>query len=351
MRKIIALYILTAAICCGCEKIILGPGPENKPSDTFEVLWNTLDEKYALFPVKNVNWDSLHSVYANQIDANTTEEELWSICSQLLSHLKDAHITLFNSSYTRSYCPWQADENMKLGFSIELIKNKFLVNPKTVGEGNITYGKIINTNIGYVYIATFFPSQNGRDWIQDLDIVLQALHYSDGMIIDIRNNPGGFSRNDLYLASAFIDNEINYFNAWMKNGPGHDDFDGPFARVIVPRNDTLLFTGNKVLLTNRFSSSGSEVVALILKNAASSMQIGDTTTGCFGDVVHVAELPNGWTLNYPCVLYKTPAGESPEGIGVIPDICILNTKSDIEAGNDKVLKSAITSLFPDAILP
>jgi len=75
-----------------------------------------------------------------------------------------------------------------------------------------------------------------------------------------------------------------------------------------------------------------------------SKQIGDTTFGAFGDVLKIAQLPNGWTFRYPCRLTTTPDGKSPEGIGIIPDIIVENTKTDIDAGRDNVIQYAINYL-------
>jgi carboxyl-terminal processing protease len=58
----------------------------------------------------------------------------------------------------------------------------------------------------------------------------------------------------------------------------------------------------------------------------------------------VAQLPNGWTLNYPCTLTTLADGSSPEGIGTIPEIYVDNTSTDIIEGNDKVLERAIDFL-------
>ncbi len=345
MKKNFLIVLLPLIYICGCENILLGPDPEDTPAGNFYVLWKTLDEKYGLFPVKNVNWDSLYSVYSNQISSSTTEKELWDICSQLLSPLNDAHIGLFNRDYTSLYCPWKVDFEKNQGFSIDLVKNKFLNNPKISGEGIITYGKIKNSNLGYIYFSTFHATSNERKWVYDIDNVLKELSSADGIIIDVRNNGGGFLVNVLYVASAFIDREITYFFSRRKTGPGHNEFGEPIARTVSPRTNITGYFGNNVLLTNRFSGSGSEVFAQILKNIPYSVQIGDTTTGAVGEVTHVAQLPNGWTLNYPCTLTTTPDGKSPEGIGIIPDIYVENTKADINTGNDKVLDYAINYLL------
>ena len=345
MNKNLTRILIVSFLLTGCEKILLGPGPENTATGNFDVLWKTIDEKYGQFPVKNINWDSLYKFYSKQITPSTTESELWMISCRLLAPLNDAHIALFNRDYTTSYSPWNIDFERSRGFDLGLIKNKFLTHPAVTGEGIITWGTVINTNIGYIHLSTFGPAANGRDWVKDIDNVIKLLSASDGILLDVRNNGGGFLVNVLYVASAFVDSEITYFYSQLKTGPGHNEFSEPVAKKVFPRNNGPIYTGKIVLLTNRFSSSGSEVMAQILKNVPSSEQIGDTTTGVFGEVTHVAQMPNGWTLNYPCTLTTTPDGISPEGIGIIPDIALENTKADVLAGNDKVIEFAITYLL------
>lgn len=199
-------------------------------------------------------------------------------------------------------------------------------------------------NLGYIHISTFGPANSGREWIYDIHDVIRDFQSTDGIILDIRNNGGGFAKNDLYIASVFIDREIIYYYSQMKTGPGHNEFGERVPKTAYPVADSLRYNKKIALLTNRFSGSGSEVMALILKNLAYSTQIGDTTTGCFGEVTHVGQMPNGWTLNYPCTLTTLQDGSSPEGTGVIPDIYVDNTKTDINEGNDKVLCKAISYL-------
>jgi C-terminal processing protease CtpA/Prc len=55
-------------------------------------------------------------------------------------------------------------------------------------------------------------------------------------------------------------------------------------------------------------------------------------------------LPNGWTFHYPCRLTTTPEGKCYEGIGIIPDYVVENTKADIDANKDNVMDTAIDIL-------
>lgn len=337
----LTIICATFWIITGCEKTLVGPAPENAPESTFKVLWTILDEKYALFPLKHLNWDSLYTLYSSQLDQSTTEDKLWNVCGSLISELNDGHVSLFNREYTKSYWSSDIDPAKAEGFSLELIKEKYLEDTQITGEGYITWGTLNNGNTGYINIATFLGTANGRDWITDIDQVNSALSGKDALIIDLRNNGGGFAKNDLYFASSYIDSEITYYYSQLKTGPGHYDLNERTPKTIQPLNEHP-YAGRIILLTNRFSSSGAEVATLILNYLPETVQIGDTTTGCFGEVTQVGQLPNGWTFNFPCTLTTLEDGSSPEGTGIAPDIFIDNTATDVANKTDNVLEGAIS---------
>jgi len=166
----------------------------------------------------------------------------------------------------------------------------------------------------------------------------------DGMIIDLRNNGGGLRATGDIIVSAFIDREITYFNQQSKTGTKHNDLSNVFPVTVYPRDGKPRFIKQNVLLTNRFSASGSEYSTQVFKYLSYSTQIGDTTFGAFGDIISVAQMPNGWTFTYPCRLTTTLEGECYEGEGIVPDYLIENTSADISAGNDKVMNFAIEYL-------
>lgn len=344
MKIRICFLFLIIPLFSGCERMLIGPEPENSPAENFEVLWKTIDEKYGLFPVSDVNWDSLHTVYSEMINESTTDQDLWNICCALLSHLKNGHVSLFNKNYTRSYSSDYATPDVYQAVSRDVIKERYLSDPEETGEGIIVYGKVRNTELGYIMISSFYNSISGRDWISDLDEVIRKLNQCEGIIIDVRNNGGGYVRNFAYAASFFLDREVIYYYSKQKTGPGHNDFGEPIPRKLYPREDGFGFTGKNAVLTNRATASGGEAFALTLRNLPYSELIGDTTLGAIGEVSHVAQLPNGWTLNYPGTLSLYPDGTSPEGIGVIPEIIIKNSVDNIRFGRDVVLERAIIEL-------
>jgi C-terminal processing protease CtpA/Prc len=72
-------------------------------------------------------------------------------------------------------------------------------------------------------------------------------------------------------------------------------------------------------------------------------QMGDYTSGGFSDNI-ARELPNGWFCFMSIGDYRAADGESYEGIGIKPEIELVNSKEDILSSTDKVLEKAIEIL-------
>jgi len=335
----------SALIAAGCEEALLGPPPENAPRANFDMLWKTFDENYALFPVKAVNWDSLRLLYGSMITPATGEGDLWNLSTGLLSNLDDGHVKLMNRDFSRVYDASHLALRKADDFSLDLVRNRYLASPGVAGAGLITYGRIRNSRVGYIHIASFVSTVgNGADWAYDIDGVLRELQDTDWLILDVRNNGGGLVVTLQIIASAFIDHSILYFWQRAKTGPKHDDFGSPVSLVVSPRAGAPGYGKSIALLTNRFSASGSEHLTGIFRTLSTVTQIGDTTFGAFGDIINVAQLPNGWTFTYPCKLTTTPDGSCYEGIGFVPDVLVRNSASDISAGVDRVIEYAIAHI-------
>ena len=243
------------------------------------------------------------------------------------------------------YCAETPDQEIHNSFKIDVVTSHYLSVHAVTGEGNITYGKIKDTPLGYICFHSFGGAANGRDWIRDLDDVIMDLQECEGIIIDVRNNQGGFARNDLYAGSLFVDRDITYYYTSLKIGPGHNEFGPSDPKIVSPRSDMQGYKKKNVVLTNRFTASGAEAFTLMCNNLSYSTQIGDTTIGALGDVSHIAQLPNGSILLYPCALVRLEDGSSPECVGIAPDIEVNNTSADITAGRDKVIECAIDYLL------
>ncbi|HTY58329.1 MAG TPA: S41 family peptidase [Bacteroidota bacterium] len=342
MRYVVPVLIAVLLGLAGCESVLLGPGPENTARSNFDLLWKAFDENYANFPVKPVNWDSLHAFYGSMITAASGEGDLWMVSTSLLANLDDGHVKLYNADYSKGFDASHLFTRKADDFSLDLVRKNYLASVNVAGAGLITYGKIRNTNVGYIHIASFSSTVgNGVDWAYDIDAVLQSLESTDGLVLDVRNNGGGLVVTLQIVASAFIDQSILYFYQRPKSGPKHNDFGNPIPLVVSPRKGAPGYGKKIALLTNRFSASGAEHMTEIFRTLGTVTQIGDTTFGAFGDIISVGQLPNGWTFTYPCRFTTTPDGRCFEGIGIVPDVLIRNSAADISAGVDRVLDYAV----------
>jgi len=336
-------YIITllflSLLYISCEEFILGPDPENTPENNFDILWREFDLYYPSFIIKGIDWDSLYTVYRTQITSQTTDNDLWFIMRSLLRNLDDLHVEMYdaNGRYFLSSHTYY-DENK---FSLPLIKYKYLKNKfNTAGGGNYTYGRLGRDSIGYLYIGTFFGDIS---WTYDIDNIVSELSDVKVMIVDLRDNSGGYTSNLKNVASAFVTSSVTYSQTIARNGPNHNDFTPPFFNKVIPRLNSPHFTKRIIVLTNGETASASESFSLFFKQLPYSEQIGVSTAGGLGRI-RGFQLPNGWLYHMSTSLDLTVEGNSLENIGVSPDIYVENTEAEIESGFDRQLEFTLQYL-------
>ncbi|NLD46945.1 MAG: hypothetical protein GX660_07060 [Clostridiaceae bacterium] len=141
MKKIPVVTILLFSII-SCGKIFVEP-PANNPEAIFENLWTTFNEEYAPFEERNVNWQVQYNSFRPLVNSTTTDDELFSIISQMLTSLDDGHVTLtapgrdlFISNKIRNEL---IDDEL---FSIPVVKTYLETGYKDGEENSYIYGKI-----------------------------------------------------------------------------------------------------------------------------------------------------------------------------------------------------------------
>ncbi|OQY11207.1 MAG: peptidase S41 [Desulfobacteraceae bacterium 4572_19] len=169
----------------------------------------------------------------------------------------------------------------------------------------------IKPGYGYVWLTNF-----RRNTAKDLEKALQNLASQEqpleGVILDLRNNPGGLLDQAIKISDIFID-------------------DGTIVSIKGrKKNNTNIFTAepNKtkidypiVLLINGGSASASEIVAGALQDHKLALILGSTSFGK-GSVQTVKPLKDGYGLKYTIARYYTPNGRSIQAQGIIPDIVV-----------------------------
>ena len=337
MKKLASLFVISFSLVA-CEKAFLGADEENSNTNVFEIFWNDLDQHYSLFTVRAIDWDMLYQTYGPQVNDQLSEDELWTVMSNLMEQLDDSHSTLYdgNKIYKSGYA---LNERSKAEFDAGLINAKYVEGVTQVkSENELYYGKIKNKEIGYIYLG----SMNGNN-PDVIDEVLEKLEHYEAIILDIRQNRGGEDRYAARIAQSFADGEHLIYSVQTRNGPSHDDFDD--KKLYYTQFDYANpYTKPVIVLTDRRTISAGEIFLLHMNSFSHVTQIGDTTAGDFSTVSNMRFLPNGWTYVYSIQNFLLPNGSSLDGIGHVPDIYMKNTVSDIKSSVDKVLEGAFDYL-------
>ena len=163
-----------------------------------------------------------------------------------------------------------------------------------------------------------------------------------GIVIDIRDNPGGEDDIAIAIINRFCDRKRVAFHRKQKIGPGEDDFTSPKTWHIEPQGEAQ-FTGPIVLLTCDSVFSGGEAFALAIKQLPHVTIIGDHTNGIFSYQL-AKKLPNGWLYSLSYQVYLSADRVCYEGKGVPVDIELFNKKADNQNGSDPLIILALDVL-------
>jgi len=333
--------ILFGLLLFSCDKVLLDEELPDNPVANFESLWKEFDDKYGLFAVKQIDWDSVYAVYRPQIDQAHSSTELYNVLKEMLARLNDSHVALLPTK--GSGLPfYQSGALGKLDsmadFSLDVVKANYLHDSK-FADPFFMYG-LLDNNIGYIHIEGFSDLPK---FLEDpMNEVLSALENTDGLIIDVRGGYGGEDLAGQYIAGRFARERKVYMKTRVKSGPGENDFTSFQTWEIEPEGG-FQYQKPIVVLTHRFTISARETFCLAMKTLPQMTFIGDTTAGAFSNQIN-RELPNGWGYSLSIGEWIDAENISHEGIGLVPDILVKNQKSDLLNGQDEALETAIQAL-------
>jgi carboxyl-terminal processing protease len=154
-----------------------------------------------------------------------------------------------------------------------------------------------------------------------------------GMILDLRNNPGGLLESAIDLAGY-----------WLPSGdPAVIEAIGDARNTYPAHGDASLGALPTVVLVDGGSASASEILAGALQDAGKAVVLGEVTFGK-GSVQEYHELPDGGAVKITVAKWFTPNGRSIDAQGIAPDRVVEFTENDAHAQRDPQLDAAIDLL-------
>ncbi|MGE4560112.1 MAG: S41 family peptidase [Desulfobulbus sp.] len=168
----------------------------------------------------------------------------------------------------------------------------------------------LESGFGYIRISNFQTSTT-KDVLDALSR-LRRKRTLQGLILDLRNNPGGLLDQAVKVADIFLDRGVIV----TTRGRYKEE-----QMIFEAHPDGIPNDYSMVVLVNSGSASGSEIVAGALQDHKRAIILGTTTFGK-GSVQTVLPLPEGAGLRLTTAKYYTPSGDSIQATGIKPDMVV-----------------------------
>ena len=182
---------------------------------------------------------------------------------------------------------------------VQSVKGAKLLDPELTGSFKIGYIRLIQFN---------------EPTAEELSKALDDLEKKgmQGLILDIRNNPGGLLNSAVDVCAQFVPPNTKVVSTQGRVASQQREYSTSGASKVRP-------SFPMAVLVNEGSASGAEIVSGALKDLHRAIVIGETTFGK-GSVQNVMQLPDGSALRFTTAKYYTPSKQTIHGNGVTPNI-------------------------------
>jgi carboxyl-terminal processing protease len=203
----------------------------------------------------------------------------------------------------------------------------------TITRGEIKIDSVVwevrEDGIGVIEIGRF-----SEDTTALFTEAVQEMLLADvsGLVIDLRNNPGGLLDQAMNIAGFWVGTDVSV----LQKVSGE-------VQSFRSSGQDLLRDMNTVVLVNGGSASGSEILAGALQDYNLATLIGETTFGK-GSVQEYFELPDGSAFKVTVAEWLTPLGREINHVGITPDMEVEYTIEDYEQENTPQFDTAIDYL-------
>lgn len=190
--------------------------------------------------------------------------------------------------------------------------------------------RILDSGYGYIRIAQF-QTRTGEDVAKSLEKLSKDGELK-GLVLDLRNNPGGILRASVDVSGLFMDGgSVVYTEGRLANSAVQYDASEGDASGGIPL----------VVLINGGSASASEIVAGALQDHSRAVIMGTKSFGK-GSVQTIMPLSDSRAVKLTTALYFTPNGRSIQAQGIVPDIPVARAKVTAIKSSRRVSEADLT---------
>jgi len=199
------------------------------------------------------------------------------------------------------------------------------VERRTLNVASVREVRMIGEEIGYLGVGVFGRNTSAEMAAAIGDLLSQG---AEGLIIDLRNNPGGLLAAAKEVVDLFVPDGVEFLTV-----RGRDE--SVIERFFTEKPSAVPEEVSVVILQNRFSASASEIFAGVLQSLGRATLVGETSHGK-GSVQSVYQFGGGDGLSMTTARYFLPSGEAIEGVGLEPD-------ESVEIDEEEILRMSIQS--------
>lgn len=210
-------------------------------------------------------------------------------------------------------------------FEVEIVREEILI-PSL----ELSYIQQDGMNIAHLQLYRF-GGRTDNEWLEAIGEI--AANNVDGVILDLRNNPGGYLDGSVFVASEFLSDGLVVTQQGRYETENYS----------VDRRGSLT-SMPLVVLVNKGSASASEITAGALRDHNRARLVGETTFGK-GTVQEVQELGDGSSLHVTVAKWLLPNGDWIGDGGVAPDVEAVDDPETEDV--DEQLETAVSTLLEE----
>lgn len=205
---------------------------------------------------------------------------------------------------------------------VKEVKN---IKTAVLDEPSISYNIIDSTNIGYLQISKFSNNLG-----KQVDFALEQMNNISSLIIDLRNDTGGYLEEAYSVAELFLKKGSLVYSLVDKNN-----------KITKYKDKTNEKTDYSIIiLINQNTASAAEILTGALKDSYGAILVGKKSYGK-GKVQHTYSLESGGLIKYTSSKWLRPNGECIDTIGIEPDYNIENSIEENEDGSITIIDNQL----------